>query len=219
MNLDMENLTDSLNTNKISLNVQKTELVISKHRRKKIGSEVNIKLSRKWLYPADSVKYTGIRIDENMKWKHHVTDIAIKLNRANALLFKIRNFANVNILGTICYAIFGPQIDYANVVWARKFNAVKRFFTLQKKALRIISFQPRDCHSSPSFKKHNILKFEDKIPLENVLQVSKYVINILPSHPKFHHKSISFSGICLLEYFNQFFKFLFKVCHFSFRSC
>ena len=43
----MENLTDSLNTNKISLNVQKTELVISKHRRKKIDSEVNIKLSRK----------------------------------------------------------------------------------------------------------------------------------------------------------------------------
>ena len=134
----MENLTDSLNTNKISLNVQKTELVISKHRRKKIGSEVNIKLSRKWLYPADSVKYTGIRIDENMKWKHHVTDIAIKLNRANALLFKIRNFVNVNTLKTIYYAIVGSHINYANVVWAQNFNAVNRVFIFQKKSLRII---------------------------------------------------------------------------------
>ena len=30
----------------------------------------------------------------------------------------------------------------------------------QRKALRIISFQPRDVHSSPLFKKHKLLKFE-----------------------------------------------------------
>ena len=52
---------------------------------------------------------------------------------------------------------------------------------LQKKALRIISFQPRDCYSSPLFKKQNLLKFEDKIQLKNVLLVSKYFNNILPS--------------------------------------
>ena len=51
----------------------------------------------------------------------------------------------------------------------------------KKKALRIISFQPRDYHLSPLFKKHNLLKFEDKIQLENVLLVSKYFNNILPS--------------------------------------
>ena len=40
----MKNLTDWLNGNKISLNVQKTELVIFKHQRKKIDSEVKNKL-------------------------------------------------------------------------------------------------------------------------------------------------------------------------------
>ena len=93
----MKNLTDWLNANKISLNVQKTELVIFKHQRKKIDSEVKIKLSRKQLYPTDFLKYLGIRIDENLKWKY-VSDIAIKLNKANALLFKIWNFVNVNTL-------------------------------------------------------------------------------------------------------------------------
>ena len=33
----------------------------------------------------------------------------------------------------------------------------------------------------PLLKKHNWLKFEDKIPLENVFLVSKYFNNILPS--------------------------------------
>ena len=78
VNLDMKNLTVWLNANKISLNVQKTEMVIFKHQRKKIDSEVKIKLSRKRLYPTDSVKYLGVRIDEDLNWKHHVSDIAIK---------------------------------------------------------------------------------------------------------------------------------------------
>ena len=47
VNLDTKNLTDWLNANKISLNVPKTEFVILKHQRKKIGSEVKIQLSRK----------------------------------------------------------------------------------------------------------------------------------------------------------------------------
>ena len=61
------------------------------------------------------------------------------------------------------------------------FNAVNRVPILQKKVLRTISFQRRDCHSSPLFKKQNLLKFEDNIQLENVLLISKYFNNILPS--------------------------------------
>ena len=56
----MKNLTVWLNANKISLNVQKTELVIFKHQRKKPSCEVKIKLNRKLLYPTDSVKYLDI---------------------------------------------------------------------------------------------------------------------------------------------------------------
>ena len=47
----MKNLTDWLNAIKISLNVHKTELVIFKHQRMKIDSELKIRLSRKRLYP------------------------------------------------------------------------------------------------------------------------------------------------------------------------
>ena len=75
-----------------------------------------------------------------MNWKHHVSDIAIKLNRANALPFKIRNFVNINTLKTIYYAIFDSHINYANVIWAQNFNAVNRVSILQKKALKTISF-------------------------------------------------------------------------------
>ena len=35
-----------------------------------------------------SVKNLGIKIDENLTWVDHINGIAIKLNRANAMLFK-----------------------------------------------------------------------------------------------------------------------------------
>ena len=107
VNLGITNLTAWLNANKISLNVKKTELVIFKHQRKKTDSEVKITFSRKQLYPNDSVKYLGIRTDENLNWKHHVNDIEIKLNRVNAN--KMRIFANVNTLKTTYY---GTIVSY-----------------------------------------------------------------------------------------------------------
>ena len=49
---------------------------------------------------------------------------------------------------------------------------------LQKKAVRIINFQPRNSHTSPLFKQNFILKFQDKICLENILFVSKSLNNL-----------------------------------------
>ena len=45
----------------------------------------------KRIYHSKSVKHLGIKIDENLSWKQHIHDIAIKLKRANALLLTIRN--------------------------------------------------------------------------------------------------------------------------------
>ena len=91
INLDMKNLTDWLNANKISRNIKKTELVIFKHKKKKLECPIKIKLSKKRLHPSNLVKYLDVKIDENLNWKEHIHDIATKPNRANALLFKIRN--------------------------------------------------------------------------------------------------------------------------------
>ena len=85
INIDKENLTNWLNANKISLNIKKTELVIFKQKNKKLQCPIKVKLSRKRLYPSKSVKYLGLKIDEDLNWKDQTHDIARKLNRANAL--------------------------------------------------------------------------------------------------------------------------------------
>ena len=49
-----------------------------------------------------------------------------------------------------------------------------------KKALRIISFQWRNCHSSSLFSKFKVLKFNDKVLLENALLMGKFINCLLP---------------------------------------
>ena len=97
VNTDLKHLVNWLNANKISLNVKKTEMVIFKSNQKKFESDLKIKLCGKRLYPTESVKYLGVKIDTTLNWQYHVNDLSIKLNRANALLFKMRKYVSLKI--------------------------------------------------------------------------------------------------------------------------
>ena len=96
------------------------------------------------------------------------------------ILFKIRNFVNITFLRTVHFAIFDSHIKHTNLVWARNSNTMSRIRTLQKKGIRIIHFKFRNDHSSPLFLKLKLLKFNDKVLLENVLLISKFINSLLP---------------------------------------
>ena len=121
---DLKNLLYWLNTNKISRNVKKTELVVFKSKGKQFDGEIKLKLSHKRLFPTDSLKYLGVKIDGNLSWKSHIDYLPVKLRRANALLFKIRNFVNSSVLRTIYFAIFVSHLNYCCLVWSQNCNAI-----------------------------------------------------------------------------------------------
>ena len=68
------------------------------------------------LYLTKSLKYLGIKIDEALTWIDHINDTAIKLKRANVILFIVKDFINIKILKSIYYAIFDCHLNYANTV-------------------------------------------------------------------------------------------------------
>ena len=113
----MKNLTNWLNANKICLNVSKTEVVLFKSSRKLTDVPLKLKLNGKRLYPTNSVKYLGINIDENLNWKQQISDIAIKWNKANGILSKLRYFIDKKTLKSIYHAIFEPHLYYSSLAW------------------------------------------------------------------------------------------------------
>ena len=113
VNHDMKHLNNWLSANKISLNIEKTELVIFKSPRNVLLDEIKIKLCGKRLYPSNSIKYLDVKIDRFLHWHGQVKSIAAKLNRANTLLLKIGNYVNMKILRNICFAIFGSHVSHS----------------------------------------------------------------------------------------------------------
>ena len=175
VNRDMKHLNNWLGANKVSLNVETTELVILKSPRKVLLDEIKVKLTGKRLYPSNSIKYLGIKIDRFLRWHDQVNSIAVKLNSANALLLKVRNYINMKTLRNISFDIFDSHLRYSCIVWAQNIDTVTGLIILQKRALRIMNFKDQLFQSSPLFFSNNILKLGDKITLGNILFVSKCI--------------------------------------------
>ena len=82
-----------------------------KPRMKKVDFDLKLKLNGKRLYPTKSVKYVDIKTDESLTWNEYINDIAIKLNRANAMIHKVREFVNTRVLKLIFHAIFDFHLN------------------------------------------------------------------------------------------------------------
>ena len=180
VNKDLKTLSNWLNANKIGLNVSKTELALFRSTKKQLDFGLKLKLNGKMLYPTNSVKYFGVKIDDHLTWKPQIDGIFTKLNKANAILSKIRHFVDQKTLKVIYHAIFESRLYYSSLVWAGNFNSTRRLFILQKKALILMFFLRREAHTNPLFKDFNILKFHDKIALENCIFMHKSFKQQLP---------------------------------------
>ena len=118
-------------------------MVIFKSKQKKLEGDLKIKLCGKRLYPTESVKYLGVKIDTNLSWQYHVNDVSIKLTRTNALLFKMRKYVSLKILRFIYFAIFDSYLSYCWLVFAQNHGTVQCIKVLQKRQLELLIFNQR----------------------------------------------------------------------------
>ena len=80
------------------------------------------------------------------------------------------------------YAIFSSHLTYGCQIWGLNgHNQFNKIVTLQKRALRIITFADFEAHSDPIFKELKIIKIQDLIKLHNCLFVHDYLSGNLPA--------------------------------------
>ena len=103
-----------------------------------------------------------------------------KLNRANNLLALSRHYLSQKLIRQLYYAQFNSHLVYGCQIWGQ--HDISKTITLQKKAIRLITFSPKYTHSSPLFKETSIIKLEDQIKINNMLFVHHTLRNESPSH-------------------------------------
>ena len=180
LNLDLRYLHNWLLANKISLNCSKTELIFFHKPSTKVPYKPKIKINGNYLTHRHAIRYLGIHLDETLSGDYHCLELSKKLSRANGMLAKTRHYAPDEIL-PIYHALFSSHLKFGSQVWGQINNLhVQKIIKHQKKALRIISFAEFRAHTSPLFKEHKILKFQDHIVLENCLLIHDFLKNKLP---------------------------------------
>ena len=119
--------------------------------------EINLLLDNKPICQTNSVKYLGVLIDSNPCRKLHIHV---------GILSKLRHYASTDILISVFYAFIHSFVIYGIEVWSQTYPShFKAICTLQKKAVRIITFSDPHSHSEVIFKSLRIVKFTDLIEL------------------------------------------------------
>ena len=88
-NCDLKLSSDWLNANRLSLNVDKSKLLIFKSKPRKFNKDIiSIKLGGVKLTPTDNVKYLGMHIDQNFSWDVQTNQLS-KKNSAKLMAFSL----------------------------------------------------------------------------------------------------------------------------------
>ena len=140
---------------------------------RRIAHKLNLSISSMSVKSVNQVKYLGLIFDSILNCKPYLHELSKKVSRGIGVLSKIRYYVNTKILHQLYYSIIYPFLTYGLSIWGN--------VTLQKRAIRTITFSKPDEHSEPLFKELEILKLTDLVTLHNALLMYHYYCNLLPS--------------------------------------
>ena len=127
-------------------------------------------------------KYLGVLIDSNLSWKPHIHELSKKKGKTVGILSKLRYYASIVILISVYYPLIHSFLKYGIEVWSQTHPShLQPISTIQKKAIRIITFSEPHSRSEPIFKSLNIVKFLDLADLHILKFVSLWENKQLPS--------------------------------------
>ena len=140
---DVNSLSQWIKDNKLTLNVDKTKLMIigSKQRLRSCeNTSINIFYDGNPIERCTKIKCLGVIIDENILWHNHVDFVCKKVFAGLAVLRRIRPFVDNCTLKLLYMCIVQSQMDYCCEVWGNRFNMhTERITKLQKKGCKTYS--------------------------------------------------------------------------------
>lgn len=82
------------------------------------------------------MKFLGIFLDSNLKWKTHVHNLCVKLRRIAYLIGRLRAFLDIGHLTQIYHAFFHSILTYGIIAWGGAYDSTFRGIqSLQNKVL------------------------------------------------------------------------------------
>ena len=163
VNTELIKLCDWLTSNKLTLNIKKSNFVLFRTWQKRITTPVNIRLfdSDTGQYVdldnKECVKYLGVLIDSHLSWRNQIDYISTKLSKTIRLFAKLRHSVPQHTLITLYWSLIHPYLNYGIIAWGQASKTLlNKLLLLQKRVLRFIFFVNWRDSAIPLFVKANI---------------------------------------------------------------
>ena len=133
--------------------------MIFHHRQKKLKSTSIpiLEMNHTLIKQVNEFSFLGFTVNNHMDWNSHITNISNKITKTMGIMNRIKKSIPQQILNLMYNSLILPHIYFCITAWGFKCN---RIFTLQKKALRIITKSKFNSHTEPLFRELSILKVE-----------------------------------------------------------
>ena len=143
----MANVYNWLTSNKLSLNLKKSNFVIFCPYQKELPFTPKLYIydpstnKQKQLECREFVEYLEVLIDYKLSWNNHIDTILLKISRTVGLLLRLRHFVPFSTLISIYHSLIAPYLRYGVIAWGQASKSqLNKLLVLQKRALRFIHF-------------------------------------------------------------------------------
>ena len=159
-------------TNKLSINLSKTNYILVSSSRLNGSINVNdIKIQ-------SQIKYLGAYIDQHLNWGPQIKHINNKLAKNIGIITKLRHYVNLHTLKQLYYSFIYPYLTYAITSWGSACKTrLNKIRTKQNKCIRSIFFAHSRENATPYYNLLDTLKLDNIFKLKVALFAHKITNN------------------------------------------
>ena len=185
VNNELSTISHWFNRNKLSLNADKTKFTLFHMVRQKENIPLvlpTIKINNTLIMQRDHIKFWGVLFDENLTWKNHINLIENKISKSLGNFHRAKFLLNQKSRKNVYFSFIHSYINYGNIAWGSTYKTkLRKIFTNQKKAARIIFFADRLAHAKPLVLDMNALNVYQINIYQNLILLYKTHTGTAPS--------------------------------------
>ena len=177
---DLVSLEEWLCGNKLSVNLVKTQAMMTGFKHKLSGCNhhkdtgISVKINADDIKLVSSIKCLGVQINENLSWDEQIKAFKVKVSRAIDLLKYAKRFLSNDTLCKMYTALVEPYFSFCSSVWGCCLETIiKSLQRLQNRATRIVGTRAYDYSATSMLKELGWSSIKDIIFKETNIMTFK----------------------------------------------
>ena len=123
VNIELQKIGIWFNTNKLTLNVKKSNFIIFIPKGKIYNTDnAEIIMNGKKIKQVKFTKFLGIHIDEHLSWTIHINNLSKQIARNVGMLNKLKYFLPLYTMKTLYYSLILYHLQYCVLLWSNTYT-------------------------------------------------------------------------------------------------